>query len=247
MLGSGTQRCPTKSGHTDIQMLIEFNRNYCYLQTWFFLLLFRILHLLNKCSHSVRKQLLCMYSGRHWARSVRKRRAAVRCIKPSKSPQPEEEDVTTEEKSSYNGWGLDYRWEPSQGGATSTCKEGFPGNEPSDELAGGEEAGEGQREHLLARGHRVCIEGEGVLARPTWGRAIKLERVRSEHSEEVSESGGERRPLGARISRRIQVSGYLSKIQVEKAVCSARRFGLNNAACTLSPNDRMARSTADTQ
>lgn len=39
MLGSGTQRCPTKSGHTDIQMLIEFNRNYCYLQTWFLLLL----------------------------------------------------------------------------------------------------------------------------------------------------------------------------------------------------------------
>lgn len=43
------------------------------------------------------------------------------------------------------------------------------------------------------------------------------------------------------------MSWYLSKIQVEKAVCSAQRFGLNNAAHTLSPNDRMARSTADMQ
>ena len=39
----------------------------------------------------------------------------------------------------------------------------------------GEEAGEGQWELLPARGHRVCKEGKGVLARPTWGRAIKLE------------------------------------------------------------------------
>lgn len=39
--------------------------------------------------------------------------AAVRYIKPSRSPQPVEEHATIEGKSSYDGWGLDYKGEPS--------------------------------------------------------------------------------------------------------------------------------------
>ena len=57
-LGTQTFKCSLSSTEITIICKLDF-------------FLFRVLHLLNKCSHSVRKQLSCMYCRRHWARSVR--------------------------------------------------------------------------------------------------------------------------------------------------------------------------------